>query len=629
MVLEKINNPNDVKNLIPSELETLAQELREEIIMTTSKNGGHLASSLGTVELTIALLRALDLDKDKVVWDVGHQTYAYKLLTGRRDRFYTLRTLGGISGFPRIKESKYDFFGAGHSSTSISVGLGFCVERDYHKRNETVVSIIGDGSFTGGEAFEGINNAAKLKSNYIIILNDNDMSISKNEGGLHSSLNGVRTSFYYLQIKDVIKNSLLKIPIIGKGIVDIIIAIKKAAKQLSTPTGMIFENMGIVYIGPIDGHDVNKLVDIINQSKKLNQTVVIHIKTKKGYGYLPAEKDPVKFHGIGPFDIKTGNTISNSSNKSYTKVFSDKIVDIASKDDSIFALTAAMADGTGLNEFAQKYPNRFYDTGIAEQHTVTFAASLAKRGLKPIVCIYSTFLQRAYDQLVHDVCLQNLPVVFCIDRAGLVGADGETHQGILDISYLSSIPNMVIMAPKNANELEDMLEFAVSLNKPVAIRYPRGESYNGLSDYKQKIEYGISETIYNGKDIALLALGRTMSTAEHVYDKLKQKGFLPTLINARFANPIDEKMIDDICKTHNIIVTLEENVRRGGFGEAVSEYIHYKNYNVHFINESLPNVFVEHGDVDSLRKILKVDSDSVVENILKKVKKIDKALNRK
>lgn len=619
MILEKINNPQDVKNLIPSELDTLAKELRDEMIMTTSKNGGHLASSLGTVELTIALLRTLDLNKgDKIVWDVGHQTYAYKLLTERRDKFPTLRTLGGISGFPRMKESKYDYFGAGHSSTSISVGLGFCVERDFHGRNETIVSVIGDGSLTGGEAFEGLNNAAKLNSNYIIILNDNDMSISKNEGGLHSSLNGVRTSYHYLHLKSIIKKTLLKVPFVGKILVDIIVSIKKAGKQLFTPTGMLFENMGIIYIGPIDGHNINKLTDIINQAKKINQTVAIHIKTKKGNGYEMAEEDPVKFHGIGPFDIKSGKPIVKNQTKSYTKVFSDKIIELANKDDSIFALTAAMADGTGLDEFAKKFPNRFFDTGIAEQHTVTFAAALAARGLKPVVCIYSTFMQRAYDQLVHDVCLQNLPVVFCIDRAGLVGADGETHQGILDISFLSSIPNMVVMAPKNANELEDMLEYALTLNKPVAIRYPRGESYNGLIDHKKEIEFAKSEIIYKGKDIALLALGRTMSTAEHVYEKLKQKGLDISLINARFANPIDETMIDELCKEHHTIVTLEENVRRGGYGEAISEYIHYKNYNVHVINESLPNVFVEHGDVDSLRKILKVDSDSVVENILKK-----------
>ncbi|MDO5564245.1 MAG: 1-deoxy-D-xylulose-5-phosphate synthase [Eubacteriales bacterium] len=616
-MINKINKPNNIKNLSEDEIKELIKELREVIIKTTSINGGHLASSLGTIELTIGILLSLDLEKDdKIIWDVGHQAYAYKILTGRSDDFSTLRQFRGISGFPRRSESQYDYFGAGHSSTSISAGLGFCVARELNKKKSTIVSVIGDGSLTGGEAFEALNNASKLISNFIIVLNDNDMSIAKNEGGLHMALEGVRTSYNYIKLKEKVKDFLEKIPYVGDVLINFIILIKNILKQIHSPRGMIFENMNIAYIGPIDGHNVEKVKKAIDRAKEIKKAVVVHIKTKKGNGYEYAETDPIKFHGIAPFEIETGEIINKKKLPTYTNIFAKKIVELAKQNDKIVAMTAAMPDGTGLNLFKKEFPNRYFDTGIAEQHTITFASSLAIEGFIPFVCIYSTFLQRAYDQILEDVCLQKLHVIFCIDRAGLVGQDGETHQGIFDISFLSHIPNMTIMAPKGQKELEQMMDFATKMNSPVAIRYPRGIAFNELDDLDEEIKYGKAEIIYEGNNIALLALGRAMSTALHVYEKLKLKNINASLINARFASPIDTEMINKLCQTHNTIVTLEENVKRGGFGEAIAEYIMEKGYEIRLINESLPNEFVPHGSVDVLRENLKVDSDSILKDIL-------------
>ena len=616
-ILNKISGVNDIKKLSFDELTILASEVRDFIIEATSKNGGHLASSLGVVELTIALIKSYDFPKDKIIWDVGHQSYAYKILTDRKDAFVDLRSFGGISGFPKRKESAYDSFDTGHSSTSISAGLGMCVARDLNKDDYKIVTVIGDGALTGGMAFEALNNLSNLKSNYIIILNDNEMSISKSEGGLNKALLGVRSSKRYTELKNNLKNKLEK-SAVGLFIKKILVTIVNIVKQISESEGMLFENLDINYVGPINGHDIREMTNAITKAQKLNEPVIIHVKTIKGKGYEPAEKNPTLYHGVGPYDIETGKLIASENGITYTKVFSNKLIELAKKDEKLVAITAAMADGTGLKEFSTLFPDRFFDVGICEQHAVTFSAGIAVSGIVPIVCIYSSFLQRAFDQIIHDVCLQNQHVVFAIDRAGLVGADGETHQGIFDISFLRLIPNMTILAPKNANELESMLQYAIyDIPGPVAIRYPRGKAYEELSDKNKKIEYGKSELLYDGSKIAIVALGSMVSTAVHLRDKLIEKNISPIVVNLRFAKPIDFEMIDNICKKDTKeLVVMEEGVKSGGIGTMIEDYVHDKGYNIKVILITLPDAYVEHGNVSKLREALGIDSSSILKKIL-------------
>ena len=614
MLLEHINGPEDLKRLTGRQAEVLAREIREFIIEKTSRTGGHLASNLGVVELTIALFRVLDLPKDKIIWDVGHQSYTHKILSGRKDDFDGLRQLGGISGFPKRGESPYDSFNTGHSSTSISAGLGIAQGRDIRGEDYTVVSVIGDGALTGGMAYEALNNASHLKKNFIIILNDNNMSISKNVGGVSNYLNGLRTAAGYNRFKRVLEEKLQTIPFVGKGIARRLKQTKDSIKGFVIP-GMFFEDMDITYLGPVNGHDIKAVERALRDAKRLDHAVLVHVLTKKGRGYAPAETAPEKFHGVEPFDIRTGRKLGSAKGPSYTQVFSDKLVSLAEKNRDIVAVTAAMPDGTGLNQFSELYPERFFDVGIAEAHAVTSAAGMAAAGLRPVVAVYSSFLQRGFDQIVHDVCLQNLPVVFAVDRAGLVGSDGETHQGIFDLSYLGEIPNMTVMAPKNKWELEQMLEFAFRQQGPVALRYPRGRAYTGLQEYAAPIEYGKGELIREGREIALLAIGSMVSTAEHIREKLAPEGYSLTLANARFAKPVDLGLVEQLSSSHAVLVTLEENVERGGFGQIVTEYVHAHHPEVRVINITLPDAYVEHGDVTALRSMLGIDSDSVIERL--------------
>ena len=622
MVLEKIRQENDIKKLSAAELDVLADEIREFLIQKISVSGGHLASNLGVVELTMALHLAFELPKDKIVWDVGHQSYTHKILTGRQEGFDELRKYGGMSGFPKRKESACDCFDTGHSSTSISAGLGYALARQIKGEDYKVVSVIGDGSLTGGMAYEALNNASRIRSNFIIVLNDNNMSISENVGGLSKHLSNLRTTESYQEIKTGIANSLSKIPMYGEGIVDRIRKTKSGIKQLFVP-GMLFENMGIIYLGPIDGHDVAGMVKMFKEASRLQGPVMVHVKTKKGKGYFPAERHPARFHGTEPFEIETGLPSKKRTKANYTDVFSTVMRKLGDRDDKVVAVTAAMADGTGLKRFRNMFPERFFDVGIAEEHAVTFAAGLAAAGVKPIVAVYSSFLQRAYDQILHDVCIQNLPVVFAVDRAGLVGSDGETHQGIFDISFLSSIPNMTILAPKNKWELSDMIKFAVDFPSPIAVRYPRGEAYDGLKEYREPIEYGKSEMIYAEKEIALLALGSMVKTAEIVRKRLKEMGYSCSLVNARFAKPLDTKMLLELSKEHKILVTMEENVISGGFGQHVTEYLCREKAGVRVINVAIPDDYVEHGNVDILRREVGIDEESVTAKIVAEYKSLE------
>ena len=616
MILDKINGPDDVKRLDEKELKDLAEEIRSFLIEKISHTGGHLASNLGVVELTIALFRAFDLPGDKVIWDVGHQSYTHKILSGRKENFDGLRQYGGLSGFPKRKESPFDAFDTGHSSTSISAGLGMAQGRDVLGEKYSVVSVIGDGALTGGMAYEALNNAGRMKKNFIIVLNDNNMSISENVGGMSKYLSNLRADEGYNLLKQTVAGTLSRIPKIGNDLVGTLLRTKNSIKQLLIP-GMWFENMGITYLGPVDGHDVKGLVRIFREAKKINHAVLIHVITKKGKGYLPAERNPSAFHGVEPFDIETGKTLNKKVYPGYTDVFSKEICRLAEEDPRIVAVTAAMPDGTGLKRFAKLYPDRFFDVGIAEEHAVTSAAGMAAAGLRPVVAVYSSFLQRAYDQIVHDVCIQNLPVLFCVDRAGLVGSDGETHQGIFDLSFLSSIPNMTVMAPKNLWELRAMLGWAVQYDGPMAIRYPRGQAYRGLKEYLAPIGYRKSEILFEESGIALLAVGSMVSTAEHVRNKLKDMGHACTLVNGRFIKPVDTDVVDHLSKNHRFIVTLEENVLRGGYGERITDYVqkHYPELKV--VNIALPDAYVEHGNVSILRSDLGIDSDSILAKLKK------------
>ena len=544
MILEKIKEANDVKQLSLSECEQLAQEIRDFLIRSLSETGGHLASNLGVVELTIALHRFLHFPEDKLVWDVGHQAYTHKILTGRKEQFATLRKTGGLSGFPKRKESDCDAFDTGHSSTSISAGLGLVQARDLKGENYQVVSVIGDGALTGGMAYEALNNAAELKKNFIIILNDNEMSITRNVGGMSSYLDHIRMATPYTELKMGVTNALKKIPKVGDGMVDALHKTKSSIKQLVIP-GMLFENMGLTYLGPVDGHDMRQLGKVLQEAKRKQGPVLIHVLTEKGRGYEPAMRHPARFHGAAPYEIETGLPKSNG-NPSYTDIFSTVMRKFGDREPDVVAVSAAMVPGTGLKRFGNMFPDRLFDVGIAEEHAVTFAAGLALGGLRPVVAIYSSFLQRAIDQILHDVCMQNLSVVFAVDRAGLVGSDGETHHGCFDLSYLSMMPNMTVMAPKNKWELSDMMKFAIRQNGPVAIRYPRGEAYTGLEEYRAPIEMGKAEVLEKGKEIAILAVGNMVRTAVQVTENLRKKGYEPTLVNMRFVKPLDTELLDII-----------------------------------------------------------------------------------
>ena len=616
MVLEKINQVGDIKQIPPEEYDTLAEEIRHFLVEKISRSGGHLASNLGVVELTMALHLCFDFPKDKVVWDVGPQSYTHKLLTGRKSGFDELRKYGGMSGFPKRKESDCDCFDTGHSSTSISAGIGLVAARDLQDGDEHVISVIGDGALTGGMAYEALNNASRLKRNFIIILNDNNMSIAENVGGMSEYLNGLRTNEAYTNFKTGVEQSLSRIPG-GSHLANQLKKTKSGIKQLFIP-GMLFENMGITYLGPVDGHDIGKLQDILNKAKKVKGAVLVHVLTRKGNGYVPAERHPARFHGAEPFDIETGLPLNKKKKANYQDVFSTCMVKLGQRNEKVVAITAAMPDGTGLKRFKNIYPDRFFDVGIAEGHAVTFAAGLAAGGMRPIFAVYSSFLQRAYDQVLHDVCIQNLPVVFAIDRAGLVGSDGETHQGIFDLSYLSSIPNMHIMAPKNKWELSDMLKYAVEFDGPIALRYPRGEAYDGLKEYRRPVEYGKSEVIYEEEDIALLAVGNMVKIAEQVRKNLKEIGYSCTLVNARFVKPIDTEVLDMLSADHKLLVTMEENVRSGGYGEKVMDYVVEQELPVKLLNISLPDEYVEHGNVALLYEEVGIDAQTVTKRIIEK-----------
>ncbi len=613
MLLETIKQANDIKKIRKEDLNILAQEIREFLIQVISVTGGHLGSNLGAVELTMALHLSLTLPEDKIIWDVGHQSYTHKILTGRKDDFQSLRQFHGLSGFPKRKESECDVFDTGHSSTSLSAGLGLVKARDITGGKHTVVSVIGDGSLTGGMAYEALNNASKLETNFIIILNDNNMSISENVGGVSKYLNNIRTASGYLDLKKGIYN-VLQGTRRGDSAISRIRRAKSSFKQLVIP-GMLFEDMGITYLGPVDGHDISAMVSVVNDAKRVEGPVMIHVLTQKGRGYRPAERHAARFHGTEPFDIETGLPSRPRNVANYTDIFSTVMCKLGQRDEKIVAITAAMPDGTGLKRFHNMYPERFFDVGIAEQHAVTFAAGLAAGGMKPIVAVYSSFLQRAYDQILHDVCIQDLPVVFAIDRAGLVGSDGETHQGIFDFTYLSGIPNMYICAPKNKWELSDMLKFAVGLGHPVAVRYPRGAAYAGLKEFRAPVEPGRAEWIYRESRIALLAVGSMVKTGEAVRDILKSKGFAVSLLNARFVKPLDEEAVREACGSHELIVTMEENVACGGYGEKVLDCLNRYGLENRCLNISIPDAYVEHGNVELLKREIGIDEESIAEKI--------------
>ncbi len=613
MILDRIKKTNDVKKLTITECEELAGEIRQFLIYSLSKTGGHLASNLGVVELTIALHKVLNLPKDRLIWDVGHQSYTHKILTGRKEEFSTLRKTGGLSGFPKRGENNSDAFDTGHSSTSISAGLGMVHARDLQGEDYTVVSVIGDGSFTGGMTYEALNNAASLKKNFIIVLNDNEMSITKNVGGISNYLSSIRTASSYTELKTGVTNALRRIPGIGEGMVDAIHKTKSSIKQFLIP-GMWFEDMGITYLGPVDGHNLTQLIKVFQEAKRKAGPVLVHVLTEKGKGYEPATRHPARFHGIAPFDVESG--LPKSSGKpTYTDIFSTVMRKFGDREPKVVAVSAAMVLGTGLKRFGNMFPERLFDVGIAEEHAVTFAAGLAVGGLRPVVAIYSTFLQRAFDQILHDVCMQNLPVVFAIDRAGIVGSDGETHHGCFDLSYLSAMPNMTILAPKNKWELSDMLKFAICQDGPVAVRYPRGEAYEGLENHRAPIVMGKSEVIYQGNQIALLAVGSMVKYAEEVYADLEKAGYSVTLVNVRFVKPLDTELLDRISESHEFMVTMEENVKIGGFGEQVQEYIGKTHKKVPVGIIALEDHFIPHGSVSDLMKQEKIDPQSMTKRI--------------
>lgn len=614
MLLEKIKQPNDIKQISMEQLPKLAEEIRQFLLEHLSKTGGHLASNLGAVELTMALHYVFQLPEDKIIWDVGHQSYTHKILTGRKDGFDQLRMLGGMSGFPKRSESPCDAFDTGHSSTSISAGVGYVCARDLQNQDYHVISVIGDGALTGGMAYEALNNASSLKKNFIIILNDNEMSISENVGGISSYLSNMRTAESYHGLKTGVKNGLNKIPGIGPAAVKRIHKTKDSIKRLVIP-GMFFEDMGLTYLGPVNGHDCSRMIQVFQEAKKVQGPVLIHVKTEKGRGYDPAMRHPARFHGTSAFDLEHGLPLSSSGKANYTDIFSTVMRKFGDREEKVVAVTAAMPDGTGLKRFRNMFPERFFDVGIAEEHAVTFAAGLALGGMIPVVAVYSSFLQRAVDQIIEDVCLQNLHVIFAVDRAGLVGSDGETHQGCFDLTYLSMIPNMTVMAPKNKWELSDMMKFAVKYQGPIAIRYPRGEAYDGLEEYREPICKGRSEVLFEGKDIALLAVGSMVKTGVQVRELLLKDGETPTLVNARFVKPLDEKLLSQLAEHHRIFVTMEENVATGGFGSQVADYMRRTHPEVLVITIALPDSFIEHGNPEKLKEKAGIDRISVYKKI--------------
>lgn len=613
--LDRIRKTNDIKKIKPAQYEELAEEIRGFLIEKVSAHGGHLASNLGVVELTMALHLAFDMERDALIWDVGHQSYTHKLLTGRREGFDSLREFGGMSGFPKRHESPADAFDTGHSSTSISAGLGLAVARDLRGETHKVISVIGDGALTGGMAFEAMNNAAKLKTNFIIVLNDNEMSISHNVGGMSQYLDSIRTTDGYQNLKNGVMDSLERIPVYGDRMVKRIRKTKSSIKQLLIP-GMLFENMGLTYLGPVDGHNIRQMVNTFKKASRVNGSVIVHVITKKGKGYQLAERHPARFHGIGSFDVETGLPTAKKQKADYTDVFASVMNMSAKENDKLLAVTAAMETGTGLKRFHNQFPERFFDVGIAEEHAVTFAAGLAAKGFVPVFAVYSSFLQRAYDQILHDVCLQGLHVVFAIDRAGIVGSDGETHQGIFDISYLMTIPNIVLMAPKNKWELADMLRFAFAYDGPVAIRYPRGAAYDELKEFRAPVVLGKSEILYDETEIALLAYGSMMPVAQAVREELKDRHYQCSLINARFAKPLDEELLLSLAAEHKLIVTLEENVITGGFGQQVTQYLTDTGQPARVLQIAIPDQFVEQGSVAELHREVGLDAMSVVKRIL-------------
>lgn len=613
-LLEQIKQPNDIKNIEVTDYKLLAREIRQFLVQKISHTGGHLASNLGAVELTMALHLCCDFPHDQIVWDVGHQCYTHKILTGRQEGFESLRQFGGMSGFPKREESDCDAFDTGHSSTSIGVALGLAKARDIKGENHKVFAVLGDGALSGGMAYEALNNAAHLRSNLIIVINDNQMSISKNVGGMSNYLGKIRTSGNYTGLKEDVEKTLSRIPGLGDRVAEKIRGVKDLVKRLFIP-GMLFEDMGLTYIGPIDGHNIGQMVTAFQSASKMNEAVIVHVCTKKGKGYRPAEKDPSHFHGVSPFNIKDGSSRwKEKSERTYTDIFSETILKLADENECITAVSAAMPEGTGLSCMAAEYPERFFDVGIAEEHAVTFAAGMAAGGLRPVVALYSTFLQRAYDQMIHDVCIGNLPVVFAIDRAGLVGSDGETHQGIFDIAFMRSMPNLTVMAPKNGWELEQMLSFALRQQGPVALRYPRGTAWEGLSEYTQPIDMGKSEWLCQGDRIALLAVGSLVETAMEVRNLLENRGIRISVVNVRFVKPMDEELLEQLLEQHRMVVTLEEGVAAGGFGEGISAWYEGKKMTVHQI--ALPDQFIEHGSVKELKRKYGLDKESITEKIM-------------
>lgn len=617
-MLEKINQVNDIKNLKPEEYSLLANEIRCFLLEHISKNGGHLGSNLGAVELTMALHLALDLPKDKIVFDVGHQSYTHKILTGRKEGFKNLRQFGGGSGFPRPNEDETDVVIGGHSSTSISSALGLAMAREIKGTDETIVAVIGDGALSGGMAYEALNNVGRLKKNFIIILNDNNMSISENVGNMSRYLNQLRVRHSYQELKGNVKKAIMSIPKIGPYITEKVKRYKNGIKQMVIP-GMWFEEMGLTYIGPIDGHNIELMKETILSAKEIDGPILIHVITKKGCGYLPAERYPERFHGVSPFELETGKAKKKKEKADYTDVFANRLVKLGKTHENLVAVCAAMPSGTGLNRFQAEYPERFFDVGIAEEHAVTFSAGLATAGMKPVVAVYSTFLQRAYDQIIHDICIQKLPVVLAVDRSGIVGADGETHQGIFDTSYLTSIPNMAVMAPKNRYELSQMLDFAIDYDGPIALKYPRGTAYTGLKEYQAPIVLGKSEEIAIGDgSVAIFAVGSMVEEAVKSVELLKEEGMIASLINVRFVSPIDEECIIKQAKAHRLIVTMEETVEQGSFGQKMATLLMKEGIQREFLNFAIKDEFVPHGASPILKQQLGLDGASMAKEIAKR-----------
>lgn len=614
-MLDNIESPQDLKKLNLAQINRLASEIRQLLVESVSQCGGHLAANLGVVELTLALHYVFDTLTDRIVWDVGHQSYVHKVLTGRRERMMSLRQFGGLSGFPKVEESRHDAFNTGHSSTSISAALGLAIARDLKREKYSVVAVIGDGALTGGMAFEALNHAGHQHADLTVILNDNEMSISKNVGALSGYLNRLRTDPSYSRTKEEIESHLNRIPGIGPNIARAAGRFKDIVKLLMVP-GMFFEELGFTYIGPVNGHDLEQLTMVLANARKMKGPVLIHVITEKGRGYEPARKEPDIFHGVGPFDIETGSQAKKSL-KTYTEIFGDYMVDRAEQDDRVVAITAAMTAGTGLNKFAQRYPERFFDVGICEQHAVTLAAGMARVGLRPVVAIYSTFLQRAYDQIIHDVAMQNLPVVFAIDRAGLVGEDGPTHHGVFDLSYLRSIPNLVVMAPADENELLDMLHTALTLDHPAAIRYPRGIGEGiSISAGRSLLEVGKARIVQEGQDVVLLAIGRAISIAREAAALLNECGIRPVVVDARFVKPLDGELLARLAGRIGRLVTFEDNVLQGGFGSAILELAAEQGLNCDVMRVGIPDEFIEHGKVDLLFEYINIDPASVVQSIV-------------